>query len=169
MKKNYESPIMLAEVYKTNAYCGACNTSLNGQLQTDPNNAYSDDRGTKWKPKSGFSITTADLSHTFPANPTATSTGLCGGYGSTQHEDKSQSIWECNCTTHPGETWFLEWSHYYSIHLNGGNSTFFLYKDANGNGEFDIVNQGGSYPTQSSGSDINVAMVKYNEIMVINS
>lgn len=169
MKMVYERPMMMAELYATNAYCNACGTSFkNGKLTTSAEQAKSHNNGTlgSWDPgNSGFKP--EDLSHTFDGTkPYQYSEGLCGGYGQTQHSDKSQAIWKCTCEDceKNGEVWFLEWSHYYTMHLNGGQDTFFLYKDMDGDGEFDITPNASTFPSYTPGqTDYNVAIVVYDE------
>ena len=165
MKMAYERPMMMAEVYAANAYCNTCGASFkNGMLTTSADKAMNFNGDTDgWQPgNSGF--TADDLSHTFDSTSVYEYTdGLCGGYGQTQHSDKSQAIWKCTCKDHEGETWFLEWSHYYTMHVNGGQDTFFLYQDSNKNGKFDITGNSTSFPAQEPGSDYNVAIVVYDE------
>lgn len=168
MKKIYECPVMMAEVYETNAYCSSCGTSFkNGTLTTDASRAKSSNNGSGWNPgNSGF--TRDDLTHTFNNKVIfETSKGLCGGLGS-GCDNKDQSIWKCTC--HPDEPWYLEWSHYYSVHVNH-NDTFFLYKEANNNNHFDITPNSNHWPAKESGTDYNVAQIVYteNESVVVNS
>ena len=69
-------------------------------------------------------------------------------------------IWKCTCdsTAHPGETWYLEWSHYYSVHANE-KDTFFLYKEYNGKDGVTITPNSSTWPAIENGTDINVAQV----------
>lgn len=163
MKMVYERPMMMAEVYATNAYCNACGTILkNGILTTDDKHAYRNTGKDTWQPALGF--TKDDLSHTFKNdNIYQTVEGNCNNGCS----DASQSIWRCTCDDHPGETWYLEYSHYYSAHTVGTPEnpvpTFCLYKDADNDGKFDIIHFANDFPAIENGSDYNVAVVIYTE------
>ena len=161
MKMAYERPLMMAEVYATNAYCNACGTSLkNGILTTDADHAYRNINGDKWQPGLGF--TAADLSHTFNNNNIYQITqGNCNGQHSSS--EREQAIWACTCDHEDGSVWYLEYSHYYSMHMNGGKDTFCLYKDADGDGNFDIIHNSNNFPAIENGSDYNVAVVIYTE------
>lgn len=168
MKKIYECPVMMAEVYETNAYCSSCGASFkNGTLTTDASRAKSSNNGTGWNPgNSGF--TTADLTHTFNNNDIyETIEGVCG-WGSLACDNKKQSIWKCTC--HPTDPWYLEWSHYYSVHQNR-HDTFFLYHEANGQDGCTITPKSSHWPAKESGTDYNVAQIVYteNESVVVNS
>lgn len=169
MKKIYESPVMMVEIYKTNAYCSSCGTSFkDGTLTTVASRANSTNNGNgNWSAgSSGF--TKDDLTHTFTnSNIFETSEGLCG-WGN-ECDNKDQSIWKCTC--HPNDPWYLEWSHYYSVHENGGKDTFFLYHEENNNGHFDITERSTRWPAKENGSDYNVAQIVYteNESIVANS
>lgn len=172
MKKIYERPVLMAEEYKTNAYCGSCDMTKNGFLVTDADRAYGSDRKTAWTGSSSFpSIKAADLHHFFDPSKKTNTEGSCGMYGSGYGHDNTQFVIPCEC--HPGNPWYLEFSHYYSVHQNGfkGTDTYFLYKEAYDSTGFNIVDQGGNYPYQNANgqSDINVAMVRYQTYNVVNS
>lgn len=170
MKKVYESPVMMAEAYETNAYCAGCGAMIkNGELILNQNSTFnsSNKGGNNWQ--EGYGLKKTDLYHTFKnSSIDLTVDGYCGntgGYpfgGSNECEDKAQSVWKCTCTRHPGETWYLEWSHYYSVHENG-QDTFFLYKETNGTSGLTITPTATSWPQQQSGTDLNVAQVIYQE------
>lgn len=161
MKRVYERPVMMAEVYETMAYCNGCGTSFkNGTITTIAALANSTNNGNgNWSPgNSGFDE--SDLVHTFDNTSIyETKNGLCG-WGS-NCENKSQSIWKCTC--HPGDPWYLEWSHYYTVHQNNGKDTFFLYHEENENNSFDITPNSTSWPAIENGTDYNVAQIVYNE------
>lgn len=173
MKKNYEHPVMVAEEYKVNSYCGSCGAVIkNGILTTSSAGANSSNNGRgNWKPgTSGF--TTDNLVHTFDNDKIfQTVEGLCTPYPDCGEGNKWQSVWQCNCTNHPGETWYLEWSHYFSVHQNKGADTFFLYKEVNDPKNFNITEHSNRWPAIEPGSDYNVAQIVFTEgeSLVINS
>lgn len=168
MKKIYESPVMMVEIYKTNAYCSSCGTSFkDGTLTTDASHAKSsNDGGYNWKPgDSRFGPD--DLKHTFKNGEIFEySEGLCGGGRGCDNKD--QAIWKCTC--HPDSPWYLEWSHYYSIHENGAD-TFFLYHEEYDSDHFNITRSSREWPAIEYHSDYNVAQIVYteNESIVANS
>lgn len=176
MKNVYERPVMMAEVYKTNDYCAVCGdtVTLDNLILDDKCQYYSDKNffDPLWSPGLGFKK--EDLYHEFDGVATTQSPGICNPGTCAS---KMQPIWKCTCTDHPGETWYLEWSHHYSVHDNNGRNgdTFFLYKEAgtdsnNPNG-FDITGNSTSWPAKESRSDYNVARVVYRhgESVVANS
>ena len=167
MKMVYERPVMKAEVYATNAYCNACGTRLSDTLVTDKDHVYGNVYGAEWKPGAG--ITADMLGHTFDNDSIyAYTQGNCTGGHTT--EEKQQAIWECTCENHGDTKWYLEYSHYYSEHVNGGKDTFCLYMD-DGDGKFEIIKNHNDFPYKETNSDTNAGVVIYSiqENVVSNS
>ena len=164
MKKVYERPVMMAEVYETNTYCNACGDVFEtGELILNENSIFNrtHNGGNNWGKRGhdtkGYKK--EDLYHTFNNNNMAPdSNGICPD---NSHQNISQSIWKCTC--HPLKPWYLEHSHYYSKHEKGGD-TFFLYEEINGNGRFDITPNTTSWPAKNNGTDYNVAEVVFQKV-----
>lgn len=154
MKKFYERPVMRAEVYETNAYCGACANSapvLTGNLVVDlgQGNWYSDNDGTKWNGDPAD----YDTCHTFvEANKVAQKSN----YG-----NLNQYYWECSC--HSDTPYYLEYSANFTENYNDGSPTFFLYKEDTGDQILQLASalqwpdKGGKW------ADTVVAQVRYTE------
>lgn len=169
MKMVYERPVMKAEVYATNAYCSACGPELTKVLTTSASsarNSINDRNG--WDPgRSGF--TESDLAHTFdPNGAIGAEIGLCGPFGSSC-DNTNETVWQCSC--HPDDPWYLEWSHYYSVHDNRGNNgdVFFLYHESNGVPGIQLTPNSSNFPAIENGTDYNVALVVYKEEDLINN
>lgn len=171
MKRAYERPQMMIDVYETNAYCNGCGTTIKtGQLVLDANSTYNrtNNGGNNWTAEDGYVKT--DLYHTFTnssiyqtvdGNCTGGSTGGKPGQSSNRCSNDSQSIWKCTC--HPDNPWYLEWSHNYSVHFNNGADTFFLYQETTGNNSFNIAGDASPWPGSTNGSDMCVAQVVFQE------
>ena len=160
MKKVYERPVMMAEEYTTNAYCNSCGETFT-TLTLDSNNKYSSSNNSGRWFSNGSGFTKDDLYHEFDGdNISGTTNGVCGpgGYVEQGHNVVS-NIWQCTC--HPDDPWYLEYSHYYSVHANH-KATYFLYKEANGISGCQITQNASSWPSKDSVSDYNVAQVVFS-------
>lgn len=152
MKKAYERPLMKAEIFETNAYCGACADQppvLTGQLVVDLANGnwYSDNRGTAWSGNPAAYITR----HTFVEANKVAQTSNYGGL--------DQYYWKCSC--HEGSPYYLEYSANFTENYNNGNPTFFLYKEDTGNQTLELA-QAMRWPNDGGrNADEVVAMVSY--------
>ncbi len=162
MKKVYERPIMKAEVYQTNAYCGACADKppvLTGTLTVslDQGNWYSNNNGLEWNGNPN----SYDTDHTFiEANKIAQKSN----YG-----NLDQYYWECSCCPE-GSKYYLEYSANFTENYNNGTPTFFLYQEANNREGLQLASAK-SWPHTGRNIDTCVAQVRYTQDSspVINS
>lgn len=152
MKRVYERPVMKAEVFETNAYCGACAEKppvLTGNLIVDlaHGNWYSNNNGAVWNADPDDYITRHEF---VEANKVAQKSN----YG-----NLDQYYWKCSC--HPNSPYYLEYSANFTENYNDGVPTFFLYREDTGNTSLQL---GSSMSWPNNGgrnADEVVAQVRY--------
>lgn len=159
MKTKYERPLIKAELFQTNAYCGSCTgqVQLNGKLIVDEINP----GGWTWNPDRVNYTTHHEFKESNKTSMINSNTG--------------QQQYYYNCLD--GDGYYLEYSAHWSEsqELSGGNPTFFLYKETNGKNGLQLAASNGPWPTVTgrgdNKSDTCVAKVVYDQgtSPVINS
>lgn len=157
MKMTYERPMMSAEVYQTNAYCGACTTGTPTLLESITTGI-----GDLWKwfnPRTGNTITpntnSYSYEHTFAKGEAIEMTSQASGF-----EGTTQYYWKCTGT----DGYYLEYSAEWGAKY--GNNTFVLFKEDSNNDQLDVNwYNWGSFPDTNNrnGTDIAVAAVTVYE------
>lgn len=182
MRMTYERPIMQAEQYVSNAYCGACTD--NPVLNTDVLNVSPSNDASSWfsgvntgngggRPGSGNgqwttlpfdedAVSGYDLDHTFLSSSRVVMTN--------PNSNTTQWYWTCNCESHSDGSatgsYYLEYTSHWSGEL--GSDTFILYKEDTHNHVLDIAS-GATLPNGGGNSDIAVVGVTYTHPVVADS
>lgn len=163
MKRSYERPILKAEVFQVNAYCGACANqpavSTNSFVTGDAyHSIYTINKNGTTASSSDLANLGFSTNHNFPKSTRKT---VSSGY-----------IYTCDCSGHDG-TYFLEYSTFWSEYpkpYGNGVPTFFLYED-DGDGRFEPSNSQNGWPHKENGKDTAICMVTFEEgyAPVVNS
>lgn len=165
MKMAYERPVMQAELFATNAYCGACNRNqqIVGQQLVVDWNIKGNWKSNGWSSSSIWDAEDYakyseqfDLSHTFLQSSKAPVRNP--NTGATQH------YWTCNCTDHGDDVYYLEWSDFWTNSVNGGKDTFVLFKETGKASGLQIPSNVGSWPdyNPSGNNDLGIAQVTFD-------
>lgn len=153
MKRVYERPAMTAEIFETNAYCGACANQppvLTGELIVDlaDGNWYSNNNGKLWNGDASKYVTR----HVFVED---NKESMKSNFG-----NLDQYYWQCSCCSE-GSHYYLEYSANFTENYNHGNPTFFLYREDTRNSTLQLASAE-SWPSNTSKTDECVAQVKYS-------
>lgn len=171
----YERPMMQAEVYATNAYCGACEDN-----PTPNKDIIRVDHGTdgqnwigsfNWGP--GFQVTGTnpwsangtnyDLSHEFTSDDRISMTN--------PNTNQQQWYWKCTCGEHDDGSatgsYYLEYSADWTTRL--GDDSFVLFKENTDNTSLQVGTKNTFPAKPESTIDTAIAMVTYTNPMIANS
>lgn len=151
MKKSYEKPVMKAEEFVTNAYCGSCEGQfvLNGRLDVSPDSWGSSNMSSDWSDRDNLVPNAEEnITHSFVQKDSIPMR---------DDDGDAQYFWKCSHAV--GCPYYLEFSHDFT-ERNNGAETFFLYKEVNGRDGLQISG-GFNWPLQNRGDDLCVAQVVY--------